>query len=88
MKRTGKDSMIYWRHYLQRMGNLIVIKHIYLHNTRADSCTFFCSRLPDDDRDICYFDYYVDEAGEWDPWHSRYVSPIGDPTRGGGVFYR
>ena len=28
-------------------------------------------RLPDDDRDICFFDYYVDEAGEWDPWQSR-----------------
>jgi hypothetical protein len=28
-------------------------------------------RLPDDDRDICVFDYYVDESGEWDPWHSR-----------------
>jgi hypothetical protein len=27
--------------------------------------------LPDDDRDICVFDYYVDEAGEWDPWISR-----------------
>ena len=29
-----------------------------------------CS-LPDDDRDICVFDYYVDESGEWDPWISR-----------------
>ena len=29
------------------------------------------SRLPDDDRDICVFDYYVDESGEWDPWISR-----------------
>ena len=29
-----------------------------------------CS-LPDDDRDVCFFDYYVDEAGEWDPWVSR-----------------
>ncbi|XP_060567478.1 dynein axonemal heavy chain 5-like [Ruditapes philippinarum] len=27
--------------------------------------------LPDDDRDICVFDYYVDESGEWDPWISR-----------------
>jgi len=27
--------------------------------------------LPDDDRDICVFDYYVDESGEWDPWQSR-----------------
>ena len=27
--------------------------------------------LPDDDRDICFFDYYVDESGEWDPWASR-----------------
>jgi len=27
--------------------------------------------MPDDDRDICIFDYYVDEAGEWDPWLSR-----------------
>ena len=30
-----------------------------------------CCRLPDDDRDVCFFDYYVDEAGEWDPWVSR-----------------
>lgn len=28
-------------------------------------------RLPDDDRDISYLDYYVDESGEWDPWISR-----------------
>ncbi|XP_052708586.1 uncharacterized protein LOC128183562 isoform X10 [Crassostrea angulata] len=27
--------------------------------------------LPDDDRDICVFDYYVDESGEWDPWTSK-----------------
>lgn len=27
--------------------------------------------MPDDDRDICIFDYYVDEAGEWDPWVAR-----------------
>ena len=34
------------------------------------SCCDVCS-LPDDDRDICAFDYYVDESGEWDPWLSR-----------------
>lgn len=27
--------------------------------------------LPDDDRDVCFMDYYVDESGEWDPWVSR-----------------
>jgi len=32
---------------------------------------FRVCRLPDDDRDICVFDYYVDESGEWDPWISR-----------------
>ena len=32
---------------------------------------FCCFSLPDDDRDICFFDYYVDESGEWDPWQSR-----------------
>ena len=32
--------------------------------------------LPDDDRDICVFDYYVDESGEWDPWTSKWVIPL------------
>jgi len=27
--------------------------------------------LPDDDQTICIFDYYVDEAGDWDPWQSK-----------------
>lgn len=31
----------------------------------------YICRLPDDDRDICVFDYYVDESGEWDPWTSK-----------------
>ena len=30
-----------------------------------------CFRMPDDDRDICIFDYYVDESGEWDLWTGR-----------------
>ncbi len=38
--------------------------------SKVPLCIFF--RLPDDDRDICFFDYYVDESGEWDPWQSRY----------------
>ena len=29
-------------------------------------------RLPDDDREISVFDYFVDESGEWDTWASRY----------------
>lgn len=26
--------------------------------------------LPDDDSDLLMFDYFVDESGEWDTWHS------------------
>ncbi|XP_070190368.1 uncharacterized protein [Littorina saxatilis] len=37
----------------------------------SDLLKTLSSSLPDDDRDICVFDYYVDESGEWDPWHSR-----------------
>ncbi|XP_025098007.1 LOW QUALITY PROTEIN: dynein gamma chain, flagellar outer arm-like [Pomacea canaliculata] len=37
----------------------------------SDLLTTLSTALPDDDRDICVFDYYVDESGEWDPWHSR-----------------
>lgn len=33
-------------------------------------CATFHS-LPDDDRDVRFMDYYVDESGEWDPWVSR-----------------
>ena len=51
-----------------------IIKSLQL--TTGDLLNFKSSihlfyRLPDDDRDICFFDYYVDEAGEWDPWTSR-----------------
>ena len=27
--------------------------------------------MPDDDQNINIFDYYVDEAGDWDPWVAR-----------------
>ena len=27
--------------------------------------------MPDDDHDICIYNYYVDESGEWDLWLSR-----------------
>ncbi|XP_064629693.1 uncharacterized protein LOC135488785 isoform X2 [Lineus longissimus] len=37
----------------------------------SDLLKTLSSALPDDDRDICVFDYYVDESGEWDPWISR-----------------
>ncbi|XP_035829673.1 dynein heavy chain 5, axonemal isoform X2 [Aplysia californica] len=37
----------------------------------SDLLKTLSTALPDDDRDICVFDYYVDESGEWDPWHSR-----------------
>lgn len=37
----------------------------------SDVLKTLSTALPDDDRDICVFDYYVDESGEWDPWHSR-----------------
>jgi len=30
-------------------------------------------RLPDDDREISVFDYFVDESGEWDTWSTRYA---------------
>ncbi|XP_074662754.1 uncharacterized protein LOC141915202 [Tubulanus polymorphus] len=39
--------------------------------TFSDLLKTLSSALPDDDRDICVFDYYVDESGEWDPWQSR-----------------
>ena len=43
-----------------------------LLNSSLELLTFTISHsLPDDDRDICVFDYYVDESGEWDPWQSR-----------------
>ncbi|XP_067674368.1 uncharacterized protein [Haliotis asinina] len=43
------------------------------HDRKAfsDLLKTLSTALPDDDRDICVFDYYVDESGEWDPWHSR-----------------
>ncbi|KAF6030090.1 hypothetical protein EB796_011603 [Bugula neritina] len=37
----------------------------------SDLLKSLSTALPDDDRDICVFDYYVDESGEWDPWQSR-----------------
>ncbi|XP_055889444.1 dynein axonemal heavy chain 8-like isoform X3 [Biomphalaria glabrata] len=37
----------------------------------SDLLTTLSTALPDDDRDISVFDYYVDESGEWDPWHSK-----------------
>ncbi|XP_053397319.1 dynein axonemal heavy chain 5-like isoform X6 [Mercenaria mercenaria] len=37
----------------------------------SDLLKTLSTALPDDDRDICVFDYYVDESGEWDPWISR-----------------
>ncbi|CAH1799095.1 unnamed protein product [Owenia fusiformis] len=37
----------------------------------SDLLKTLSTALPDDDRDICVFDYYVDESGEWDPWQSR-----------------
>ncbi|KAK6187606.1 hypothetical protein SNE40_005595 [Patella caerulea] len=37
----------------------------------SDLLKTLSSALPDDDHDISVFDYYVDESGEWDPWHSR-----------------
>ncbi|OWF37572.1 Dynein heavy chain 5, axonemal [Mizuhopecten yessoensis] len=37
----------------------------------SDLLKTLSTALPDDDRDICVFDYYVDESGEWDPWTSR-----------------
>ena len=27
--------------------------------------------MPDDEHDLYIFDYYVDEAGEWDLWSAR-----------------
>ncbi|ESO89151.1 hypothetical protein LOTGIDRAFT_229063 [Lottia gigantea] len=43
------------------------------HDRKAfsDLLKTLSSALPDDDHDISVFDYYVDESGEWDPWHSR-----------------
>ncbi|BFZ10052.1 hypothetical protein BsWGS_13093 [Bradybaena similaris] len=37
----------------------------------SDLLKTLSTALPDDDRDICVFDYYVDESGEWDPWLAR-----------------
>ena len=34
--------------------------------------------LPDDDSEFSVFDYYVDESGEWDVWHSRYSMVTSD----------
>ncbi|XP_023932047.1 dynein heavy chain 5, axonemal-like isoform X1 [Lingula anatina] len=42
----------------------------------SDLVKTLSSALPDDDRDICVFDYYVDESGEWDPWVSRVPEAI------------
>lgn len=50
---------------------IIVVKYLFIYlGVIPPSHCVFCS-LPDDDRDICVFDYYVDESGEWDPWQSR-----------------
>ncbi|XP_033113255.1 dynein heavy chain 5, axonemal-like isoform X2 [Anneissia japonica] len=37
----------------------------------SDLLRTLTSALPDYDHEISVFDYYVDEAGEWDPWISR-----------------
>ncbi|CAG5121563.1 unnamed protein product, partial [Candidula unifasciata] len=37
----------------------------------SDLLKTLSTALPDDDLDICVFDYYVDESGEWDPWLAR-----------------
>lgn len=37
----------------------------------SELLTTLTTSLPDDDRDICVFDYYVDDSGEWDPWTAR-----------------
>ncbi|CAL1527205.1 unnamed protein product [Lymnaea stagnalis] len=42
----------------------------------SDLLATLSTALPDDDRDINVFDYYVDESGEWDPWHSKVPETI------------
>jgi len=37
----------------------------------SDLLKTLTSVLPDDDREISVFDYYVDESCEWDPWTAR-----------------
>ena len=32
---------------------------------------FFINSTPDDEKDLLIFDYYVDEAGEWDQWNAK-----------------
>ena len=35
------------------------------------SFSLLCFSLPDDDRAISVFDYFVDESGEWDTWETK-----------------
>ncbi|KAL3320925.1 hypothetical protein Ciccas_000410 [Cichlidogyrus casuarinus] len=37
----------------------------------SDMLRSLTDALPDDDKEICLFDYFVDEMGEWDLWQSR-----------------
>ncbi|XP_052089132.1 uncharacterized protein LOC127725852 isoform X10 [Mytilus californianus] len=37
----------------------------------SEKLKMLSNTLPDDDRQICVFDYYVDESGDWDPWASK-----------------
>ena len=44
---------------------------IYLNSKMTSYDFLFFHRLPDDDREISVFDYFVDESGEWDTWATR-----------------